>query len=88
MSKKETIQEFLKRGGKVTRCDYQPPEETKNTVKGSHAGPPVLYSLDDAAHFFSEKMPGRTKKEVKLDTIDWKEIPDSLQFILKAAKHD
>lgn len=85
MSKKETIKEFLARGGQIQKVPAKVPEDTDYTVKAQTSGPPVLMSLSDGEHFFSEKKKSRVKKKAKinLSKVDMELVPESLRAMLK-----
>ena len=81
---KESIEEFIARGGKVEQIPYSSPEEEAVLIKPSPAGPPAFYSLDEAQHFFAEVKPRRRKpKQAKPVDIDKSLLPKHLQSILE-----
>lgn len=85
-AKVESIKEFLARGGKIKKVEEkkQPPQET-NIVRPTIVGPPELYSLDEAQHFFGLKPKKPQERNVKPDfsDIDRSMIPESLQHIFE-----
>ncbi len=74
MTRKETVEEYLARGGKITKIPYVPPEQKANKLKtNTSGGLPTLMSLDEGAHFFAEK-----KKKKTISSEDFlKKIEDS-----------
>jgi hypothetical protein len=84
-SKKETIAEFLARGGVIKRIEAQKPEDVNTLLKSTVAKTPQLYDLGDAAFYFpEEKKPRkRKKKELDLSGINMALIPAHLRETLK-----
>ena len=86
MCKEESIQEFMARGGKITKIPPKEKEENKHIVRPSIAGPPKLFSIGEAENMFGEikKIKKKKKKKaVDLGKVDESVIPSSLQHILK-----
>lgn len=81
----ESIEEYLGRGGKITKAAPNEIPEESHMVKSSVVGPPTLYSLDEARHFFSEKRTKvkKEKSDVDFSSIDKSNIPESLHHILE-----
>ena len=73
--KKETIEEFLARGGKVTIIppEVEDPEEGV-IVRPISSRSPTLYSLDEAQHFFGKKKVSKKKAKLFVNDIllKWK----------------
>ena len=62
---KESIEQFLARGGQITKAEYKAPEVAENVVRPTGGGPNRLMDLAEGAHFFAEKR--TTKKSKKAD---------------------
>ncbi len=57
---KETIEEYLKRGGKIQKFEYIKPEEEEHTIKtNSFVNVPGTMSIVDGELFFSVKKGGK-----------------------------
>ena len=85
--KKETVEEYLARGGKVERLPYIPPERTGKYDK-IHSAPPMPVhemSLDEGAHFFAER-PKRRVKKPDYSSVDMELISDELKELLGVKK--
>lgn len=84
MSKKETIEEFLQRGGKITKLPPQKPpsEEAQTVFQTSPSG--GLMSLSDGGLFYAEKKKHKKRKKEKPISINLAALPPSL---LKFAKN-
>ena len=68
IQKKETVEEFLARGGQIEQVPYEQPEEEKEQVRSTTTtGLPEIMTLSDGAHFFGET---RKKKPTKKDFLD------------------
>lgn len=87
-AKVESLEEFLARGGKVERVESEQLEEDANIMRPTIMGPPDLYTLDEAQHFFGVKKKKAPKKNVKPDfsDIDRSVIPKGLQHIFEEKK--
>jgi hypothetical protein len=83
--KKETVEEFLARGGIIQKIPAQVFTETPHLLKTS--SPPIdgIMSLDDGAHYFAEnrKTIKTTEKVLLKDVVDNfnlpKEVADRLR---------
>ena len=82
---KETIEEFLARGGEVEIVPQAEREEEKIVIKPQAGGPPQLMSLTDGQHFFAEKKKSKKKKKtgLNLKNVNMDLVPDSLKSMLK-----
>ena len=76
--KVETIDEFLKRGGKIKRFPYVPPT-TKHVITPTTKQHPQIMSLDEGALFFSEKSKHVSKKFKEMLSNDNSLIPEDLR---------
>ena len=81
----ETVEEYLARGGEITRVSPEMKPKESHTMRPSVVGPPTLYSLDEAQHFFGNKKVKAKPKEAEIDfsSIDRSKIPSSLHHILE-----
>jgi hypothetical protein len=79
--KKETLEEFIARGGVVKRIEAQHSDEQKEVVRSTTAKAVQLYELGDAAFYFPENKPPRKRKIKPLDLsgIDMSLIPAHLK---------
>ena len=78
---KETFEEYLARGGKVTKLDYIPPDLPESTVRSTVSKPPKLFSLVDGAHMFTKKTQRKRSARKKIH-IDSSLIPESAQHLI------
>lgn len=87
--RKETIEEFLARGGKIQKIDPQPIPDSTTIVKSTAKTPVKLQSLAEGAHFFAEKTKRtQPKKELDLTGIDMELLPDGLAEIFQKEGKD
>lgn len=70
--KKETIEEFIARGGKVEKVDYVEPEAQKHTVPMMKNKVPEQMDLTKGALFFAENT--RKKKDWKAKAKSFSDI--------------
>ena len=83
MSKKETIEEFLARGGKITKCDPAPLPDQDSLPKASPApvATSTMMTLAEGALYYAEsraKPKERKKKEDIIESINFSALPASL----------
>ncbi len=60
---KESVEEYLKRGGVITRCEYVPVEVIEVSVRSTSGGAPKVMDLSSGAHFFAEVRPSKKQKK-------------------------
>jgi hypothetical protein len=81
MSKRETVEEYLQRGGAITKCPsvLSPEEELTNRVSSTVGASSTMMSLAEGALFYSESRakPKERKKKVE-KTINFAALPASL----------
>lgn len=68
--KKESLEEFLARGGQITKVPTEQRKETPSVIKTQSGGPAHLMSLEEGALFYSEikdKKESTPKESPKLD---------------------
>lgn len=79
MSKRETVAEFLARGGKITKV---PPAGPKTKVDGiksnNNGGIATIITMDEASLYNGEYKPKKAKKKAK-QTIDVSALPEELR---------
>lgn len=81
MSKKETVEEFLARGGVVTKCPAAPlPEEvTSNRASPAPAANATMMSLSEGALYYAESRAKPKERKKKADpVINFMALPASL----------
>ncbi len=61
---RETIEQFLARGGVITKLEYIPVEVTEVSVRATSGGVPKIMDLPSGAHFFAEVRPSKKKGKV------------------------
>jgi hypothetical protein len=77
--KKETLAEYLARGGKITKCPPYDPRPKQDSVRSTvPAGPANIMTLDEADLFFGEKKARKVKAKSK-PTIDLAALPPELR---------
>ncbi len=80
MSKRETVEEFLARGGKVTKCPPAPTPEEETTTRvspTSNAGSTMM-SLAEGALYYSESRAKPKERKKAEKTINFSALPASL----------
>lgn len=87
-TKKETIEEFLARGGRIQKFECVEPEEKNQPIRSNTTGGlPEIMTLSDGAHYFGEtrkKKPTRKDFLKKLEKSNLpKEVIDSLTKNIK-----
>lgn len=81
MSKRETIEEFLARGGTITKCDPAPlpEEESGDKVMPTSTGVSTLMTLGEGALYYSETRAKPKERKKKVDkAINFAALPPSL----------
>ena len=80
MSKRETLEEFLKRGGTITKCDPVPSvEETDNKAVPTPTASSTIMTLSEGALYYSEsKAKTKERKKKKVEPINLAALPTSL----------
>jgi len=78
-SNQQLIEEYLKNGGKITKCPPSPVPEPDVTFKASNAGPVKIMSLSEGELYYSEPSK-RKKKKVKIgEGINFDVLPDHIK---------
>ena len=77
--KRETVEEYLARGGKVERLPYIEPSYNSgyNKIHAPTPLPPHQMSIDEGAHYFAERK--KSKKKADYSGIDMDLIPEDLK---------
>lgn len=88
MAKRETVEEFLARGGKITKCEPapRPDEEMSNRVMPTPQPGSTMMSLGEGALYYSESRakPKERKPAKKVETINLAALPPHLlKFVPK-----
>ncbi len=78
----ETVKEFLKRGGEISKLDYIKPELKKHIIKSTTFKIPKLYTLLEGAHMFCEKIKRKRKKPKKQIEINVNMLPKELRYLI------
>ena len=77
--KKETVAEFLARGGKITRVPTPTPTVKAETIKSTKGGGPAVFvSMEDADLYHGEAKKSKAKKKV-VSSIDISALPEELR---------
>lgn len=85
-SKRETLEEFLQRGGKITVVPpYEPPEEEEEIKQPSSPG--GLLTLTEGSLFYTEKQKRKVRKK-KMPEINVAALPASLLKYLPKQEED
>lgn len=87
--KKETLSEFLARGGKVQVVPPQVSDEPVHSMKTSTPPEGYILSLDDGAHYFAENKK-KIKKKVKTslkDVVDNFNLPKDIADRLRGSSN-
>jgi hypothetical protein len=87
MSRRETVEEFLARGGVVTKCPPQAPpaEETTHRVTPTTPGAGLM-TLSEGSIFYAEIKAKPPKKRKETPPINVSALPASLLKYVKVAK--
>jgi len=81
---RETVEEFLARGGEAQKLDYIPPEEVKIVIKCSST-PLTLanMSLAEGAHYFGVINKHKNTPKKKNVKIDVNQLPEHLRHYVE-----
>lgn len=77
--KRETIAEFLARGGKITKVPLMEIKSKQDSLKASKSGPAILMSLEEADLYYGEQRARNLKVKKKEQTIDISLLPEELR---------
>jgi len=78
--KKESVAEFLARGGKITKVPPAEPTHKAESIRStSNPGPVTIVSMDDADLYHGESRKNKAKKKVIKSTIDISALPEELR---------
>jgi hypothetical protein len=76
---KESLEEFLARGGQITRVPAPVPFKIQESIKPTPAsGPAILMTLEEADLFYGEHKQRKAKKKAKA-TIDLDALPPEIR---------
>lgn len=88
MSKRESVEEFLARGGKITKVATQPvPEDDGHKVTPSSPGGGLM-TLADGSLFYSEIKEKKEKKKKDVPMINFAALPPHLLKYVKNIPKD
>ena len=77
--RKETVEEFLARGGTITRVPTSQPIKIPESIKiSTPAGPAILMTLEEADLYYGEHKQRKAKKKLR-KTIDLSALPPDLR---------
>jgi hypothetical protein len=80
MSKKETLEEYLKRGGVITKLPSGPSPEEEHRVASAPNASTTMMSLGEGALFYAEGNAKRKEKKKKIEPpINFSALPSSLR---------
>ena len=74
---KKKVEEYLAKGGKITKCPSEPTPEKEITMKPNHSGLANIMTLLEGALYYGEH--ARKKKKRDLSKIDLSTIPENLK---------
>lgn len=78
--KKETVAEFLARGGKITRVPTAAPSYKPELTKSTNIGAPAnIVTLDHADLYHGEQKKSKAKKKKIVSNIDLSALPEELR---------
>lgn len=78
--KKETVAEFLARGGTITKVPAATPTHKVESIKSTNTGgPATIVSMDDADLYHGEAKKSKAKKKVSTSVIDISALPEELR---------
>lgn len=76
---KETMEEFLARGGKVQMIPSTTPETPTQPISPTSVGPVVILTYGDADLYYGEVRSRKSKKPKLLPKIDFSALPEPLR---------
>ena len=77
--KRETVAEFVARGGKIQKIPLMESSSKAEVVKAQTGGPAVFLTLEEADLFYGEYKPKKASKKSKVSTIDISALPEELR---------
>lgn len=83
MAKRETVEEFLARGGTITKCPSVPvPAEEDHRVNPTSTTGATMMTLGEGALYYSESKARKERKKIVEKPINFAVLPASLQKYL------
>lgn len=76
--KKETLEEFLMRGGEIQKIPVVVPETKEPTIHSSNKGPAVIMTLGEGKLYYGEGKISKIKKK-SAPTIDLDSLPEAIR---------
>lgn len=78
--KKETVAEFLARGGQITKVPAAQSTQKAESIKSTNGGgPAVIVSMEDADLYHGEAKKSKAKKKAPASMIDISALPEELR---------
>lgn len=78
--KKETVAEFLARGGQITKVAPAAPTQKSETIRSTNTGGPAnIVTMDHADLYHGEAKKSKAKKKAIAPTIDITALPEELR---------
>lgn len=78
MSKRETVEEFLARGGTITKLPAQQVPEEEAKVTSTKSGGAQMLSLSDGGLYYAEGKAKKAPKKKPFNSIDFSALPPHL----------
>lgn len=75
----ETIQEYLARGGKITKLPSKDAVQISETLKQDNSGPVTILSLEEAELLYGEGKTIKPKKKKHIPRLDISALPAHLR---------
>lgn len=78
MAKRESVEEFLARGGQITKCPPAETAETEQVTMPTPNGGSTMMTLSQGSLYYSETKGKKEKKKKPAKTINFAALPPSL----------
>lgn len=79
MSKRETVEEFLARGGQVTKCPAQPRPDEESQTNPTTTASSTMMTLAEGSLFYAETKAKKERKQKPEKTVNFDALPASLR---------
>ena len=86
MSKRETVEEFLARGGVITKCPSNAPTEEDHKVNPTPGAGATMMSLAEGALYYAESKAKKERKKTSDKVINFAALPVNLLKYLPKTK--
>ena len=87
MSKRESVEEFLKRGGVITKLAPVVEEEKEQTMM-SKSGVSSMMSLSEGSIYYAEQKAKKASKKKVVITVDFSSLPAHLMKFVPVTNED